>query len=67
MKARHSVPASLRLFLRDLTLKEEGVHDDKFKIPTVARAVGINLQQNKYVRQPLPRRRSPPFGTSLAG
>lgn len=44
LKARRSLPASLWLFLCDLTLKEEGVHDDKFKMPTVARAAGINLQ-----------------------
>lgn len=44
MKAQRSLPVSSMFFQCDLTLEEEGVHDDNFEIPTVARRAVITCQ-----------------------
>ena len=46
MKGRLSLPVSSWFCRCDLTLEEEGVHDDNFKIPTVARGGELSREQS---------------------
>lgn len=69
LKGRPSFPVSSWLLRYDLTLEEGGIHDDNFKIPTVARRGVITCGRlfGRNVSQPLSRRVSSAFEDSVAG